>query len=355
MAAPATLSVSHELALAPAAAFDTLVAELQSALGNSGLHFEPGPGGRVSEGGVEVGRVVAWEPGRRATLEWRAASWQPDVVTEVELRVEPAGEGSRATLEHRGWGALLGDGSEVAGWLAAAVMAPLLRATAPASLGDWLTDRQARRPSGAQSRGIYADPLYHYPNFRALLAELALEPADHLLEVGCGGGALLAEALATGCTAAAVDHSADMVATARGRNAAAIEDGRLEVLEAGAERLPFADATFTAAVMTGVLGFLTAPVSAFAEVHRVLRPGGRFVCLGSDPELRGTPAAPEPMASRLRFYDEDGLAALGRDAGFATVRVAHHDLAGFAREVGVPEEHVPLFEGVTRVLVCNRR
>ncbi|HEX5758187.1 MAG TPA: class I SAM-dependent methyltransferase [Thermoanaerobaculia bacterium] len=224
-------------------------------------------------------------------------------------------------------------------------MAPLLRATAPAALGDWLTDRLARRPSGEQASAVYRDPLYHYPNFRVILAELALGAEDHLLEVGCGGGALLREALRGGCRAAAVDHSPAMVRLARETNRDAVAEGRLEVFEASAERLPFADGTFTCAAMTGVLGFLPAPVAALAEIRRVLRPGGRLVVLGSDPELRGTPGAPEPMASRLRFYDDRELEGLGRDAGFATVRVLRRDLEPFAREAGVPEEHLSLFAG----------
>lgn len=352
-----TVSAAIELALPAGAAFAALVEELASALARSGLRFEPGPGGRLLAGEVEVGRVATWEPGRHLTLAWRPADWSPEERTEVELRVEPAGDGSRATLEHRGWGRLVGDAGELAGWFAGAVAAPLLRATTPVGLGDWLTDRQARRPSGARSRAVYADPLYHWPNFRALLAELALGPGDHLLEVGCGGGALLGAALASGCTAAAVDHSPDMVALARERNREAVAAGRLEVREADAERLPFADATFTAAVMTGVLGFLRDPVAAYGEIRRTLRPGGRFVCLGSDPELRDTPAAPEPMASRLRFYDDHELAALGRAAGFAEVRVVRRDLAAHAREAGVPAEHLPLFEGPgpgARILVARR-
>jgi SAM-dependent methyltransferase len=97
--------------------------------------------------------------------------------------------------------------------------------------------------------------------------------------------------------------------------------------------------------MTGVLGFLPDPVAALAEIRRVLRAGGRLVVLGSDPEMRGTPAAPEPMASRLRFYDEDELERLGREAGFEDISVERRSLERFAREAGVPEEVLPLFEG----------
>jgi SAM-dependent methyltransferase len=132
-----------------------------------------------------------------------------------------------------------------------------------------------------------------------------------------------------------------------------VREGRLEVREARAESLPFPDRTFSCAAMTGVLGFLPDPVAALAEIRRVLRRGGRFVALGSDPELKGTPAAPEPMASRLRFYDDAELAEIGRQAGFDPVEVVRRNLEPFAREVGVPEEHVPLFAGVTRFLIAH--
>ncbi len=164
-------------------------------------------------------------------------------------------------MEHHEWGRLVGDGSELAGWFAHEVAAPLLQATGPTRFGDWLTDRRARRPSGRQARAIYRDPVYHRPNFRAILKALALTADDYLLEVGCGGGGVfLQDALRSGCKAAAVDHSLEMVTLAREVNRDAIMERRLEVLEAEADRLPYSDAMFTCAVMTGVFGFLPDPV-----------------------------------------------------------------------------------------------
>lgn len=340
-----TVRASIEVALDPASAFAVLAEELAAGLARLGIRFAADTQGRVTEGAVEVGRVVAWEPGARMALEWHPAEWQPDEETRVELQFEPADGGTRVSLEHRGWGRLIGDGGELVGWFAGEVVAPLWRATAPARFGDWLTDRGARRPSGAQARATYGDPVYHYPNFRVILAELALGREDYLLEVGCGGGALLKDALRSGCRAAAVDHSPDMVRLAREANREAVAEGRLEVLEASAQRLPFPDGRFTCAAMTAVLGFLPDPVAALAEIRRVLRVGARLVVLGSDPEERGTMAAPEPMASRLRFYDGDELERLGREAGFEAVRAVRRSLEPFAREAGVPEEHLPLFAG----------
>jgi SAM-dependent methyltransferase len=203
-------------------------------------------------------------------------------------------------------------------------------------LGDWLKDRQARRPSGARSRATYADPLYHYPNFKVILEELALTPDDHLVEVGCGGGALLKQALASGCRAAAVDHSPDMVRLARALNAEAVAAGRLEIVEASAERLPFPDAAFTCACMTGVLGFLTDPVTALSELRRVLAPGGwcllQFPLDLSRARTYEDPAITTPEARLAAYWQPDHVRLFGRDA---PDRVA---AGGFSVEVVKPRE-----------------
>jgi SAM-dependent methyltransferase len=353
------IRLTVDVSLEPATAFGLLVEEVALALARWGMRFDAGAGGQVFEADVPIGTVTAWEVPRGFALEWRGASWNPDAVVEVRLTLEPAPGGTRATLEQRGFETLIGDETELPGWLAGQVLAPLLRASTPGALGDWITDRRARRPSGAQARTTYGDPLYHYPSFRVILAELALTRDDYLLEVGCGGGALLKLALESGCRAAAIDHSADMVRLARETNRYAVATGRLEVREADASSLPFPDATFSCAAMTGVLGFLPDPVRAFGEVRRTLTAGGRFVSLGADAELKGTPAAPEPMASRLRFYDAAQLEDLGRRAGFEEVTVVRRDLEPFAREAGVPSEHLPLFApgpaGGASFLIARKR
>lgn len=337
--------ISIDLALASMAAFDIFVEELAAALTQGGMGFEAGANGRITEGEFEVGRVIAWKPGELIQLQWHQADWKTEEVTNVEVRFEPVDGGTRVTLEHREWGGLIGDPGELVGWFSRAVAAPFLQATAPRGFGSWLTDRRVRRPSGSQSRDVYRDPLYHYPNFHVILQELALSRDDYLIEVGCGGGVLLSEALKSGCRAAAVDHSLDMVQLAREVNHDAVAEGRLEIRQASADHLPFPDATFTCATMTGVLGFLPDPVAALRELWRVLVVGGRLVVLGSDPTWRGTPAAPEPMASRLRFYEDDELQRLAEEAGFTKAKVVRRDLEPFARQVGVPEEHLALFAG----------
>ena len=156
-----TVSTSIELALEPMIAFNVFGEELTVALTQSGMAFETGTNGRITEGEFEVGRVITWKPGELVQLEWHQADWETEEVTTVEIRFEPINGGTRVTLEHRGWGGLIGQSTEVAGWFARTVAAPFLQATSPKAFGNWLTDRRARRPSGAQARDTYRDPLYH--------------------------------------------------------------------------------------------------------------------------------------------------------------------------------------------------
>lgn len=171
---------------------------------------------------------------------------------------------------------------------------------------DWLTDRVARRPLGSQARQIYGAEDVHDFARRAILDALALESGERLLEIGCGGGQLLAEALESGVHPAGLDHSKEMVELARSRAPAAT------VLLAKAEDLPFADSTFDAGAMSVVFLFLDDPVRVLRECRRVLRSGGRLAVFTTGPELRGTPAAPEPLASRVHFHTDEELAELAR-------------------------------------------
>jgi SAM-dependent methyltransferase len=183
---------------------------------------------------------------------------------------------------------------------------------------DWLTDRVARRPAGTRARTVYGAEDVHDFARRAILDALELEPGDHLLEVGCGGGLLLRDAMARGARTTGIDHSEDMVALARERAPGA------DLAVAQAERLPFADETFTAVAMAIVFFFLADPVGVLRECRRVLRADGRVAIYTTGPELRGTPAAPEPLASRGHFYGDEELAGLARAAELIEVAVQNN-------------------------------
>jgi len=189
----------------------------------------------------------------------------------------------------------------------------------PEAFEDWLIDRVARRPAGERARAVYGAGDVHDFARRAILGALDLGPGDRLLEIGCGGGLLLRAALAAGATATGLDHSDDMVRLARERAPGA------EVVAGSAEALPFAADSFTAVAMSIVLLFLPDPGGALRECRRVLERGGRAAIYTTAPELRGTPAAPEPLAGRSHFHDDEALAGIAHAAGFGQVAVTNDD------------------------------
>src|SRR5918999_5051276 len=109
---------------------------------------------------------------------------------------------------------------------------------------------------------------------------LAVEPDEHLLEVGCGPGVavqLVCQQLANG-TITAIDRSATMVARARQRNHAHVVAGRARI-----ELRTLADAdfgerslgtAFTKAFAINVNAFWTAPAPSFAAARRLLGADG---------------------------------------------------------------------------------
>lgn len=74
-----------------------------------GIRFEPRIGGRWIEvwdettgEGFELGRLTAWEPGRRLVVSYRAYDLPAEPRTEIEVTFEQIETGTRVTLEHRG-------------------------------------------------------------------------------------------------------------------------------------------------------------------------------------------------------------------------------------------------------------
>ncbi len=100
--------VSMDFELVPTRAFEVFIEELATALRQAGMDLEAGPNGRVVQGDFEVGRIVEWLPGELIGLQWHQADWNPEEVTEVEMRLEPIDGGTLLSLSHRGWGGLIG-------------------------------------------------------------------------------------------------------------------------------------------------------------------------------------------------------------------------------------------------------
>jgi demethylmenaquinone methyltransferase/2-methoxy-6-polyprenyl-1,4-benzoquinol methylase len=105
---------------------------------------------------------------------------------------------------------------------------------------------------------------------RRTASSVRVQPNDLVLDLGCGTGAL-GRLLAGRAGVVGVDVSSEMLARARRRSRP-----RLHLAQASAFGLPFAGATFDAAISGFVLRNLSDLPRAFAELARVVRPGGRI-------------------------------------------------------------------------------
>ena len=113
--------------------------------------------------------------------------------------------------------------------------------------------------------GRYSVPL------APLFAEFAkVDAGQKVLDVGCGPGALTSELVRRlgPSSVVAVDPSATFVTAARERHP------EIVVRQGAAERLPFDDGAFDAALAQLVVHFMTDPIVGLGEMGRVTRQGG---------------------------------------------------------------------------------
>jgi SAM-dependent methyltransferase len=130
--------------------------------------------------------------------------------------------------------------------------------------------------AGARLSEVY-DRAGHrqFAHGKALVAELAIAPGEHVLDVGCGTGVLAAHvAELVGPTGRVIGidplHARIEIASRRAADHVSFQLGRAENLAA------FDDESFDVVYLNNVLHWVNEPRLALAEAHRVLRPGGRL-------------------------------------------------------------------------------
>jgi SAM-dependent methyltransferase len=156
--------------------------------------------------------------------------------------------------------------------------------------------------------------------------------AGRVVDVGCGTGRVAAALATRGGRVWGVDPSPEMLAVARDN----VPRG-VGLKRGAAEQLPFKDGWFDRAVMHLVVHLVDRPL-AFAEIRRVLAPGGRLTIATFDPtHFQGywlNDFFPSLEAiDRARFPTGDQLVAELETAEFASPRLtALHQDASLDRE-----------------------
>ena len=103
-----------------------------------------------------------------------------------------------------------------------------------------------------------------------------------LLDLAGGTGDIAfraAETAGHGFHATVCDINAEMLAVGRERAAKKFHDDRVTFVEGNAEALSFADKSFDACTIAFGIRNVPRIDRALSEIHRVLKPGGRFLCL----------------------------------------------------------------------------
>ena len=143
------------------------------------------------------------------------------------------------------------------------------------------------------------------------LARLAeVQPAQHVLDVGCGiGGPARTLAAEFGCRVTGIDISDEFCSAAQSLNELVGLSDKISIRTADALALPFEDESFDIVWTQHVSMNIADKQALFTEMHRVLRPGGKLalhdVMAGPvQPVHFPVPWAPDPSISFLAEPEE---------------------------------------------------
>ncbi|MCS6877189.1 MAG: arsenite methyltransferase [Geminicoccaceae bacterium] len=127
-----------------------------------------------------------------------------------------------------------------------------------------------------------------------------LRPGEVVLDLGCGAGNdcfIARHEVGSGGRVIGVDATPEMIARARA-NARKLGFDNVEFRLGEIENLPVADASVDCVISNCVLNLVPDKPRAFAEIARVLKPGGRM-CVS---DIVATGPLPEPLRAAVELY-----------------------------------------------------
>ncbi len=207
---------------------------------------------------------------------------------------------------------------EEARWVEPAELADAGAYPMPGDLRDLLAGAPERRPSGVpDNKGSWDLISAMYQTAHALQTDAAhygpRMPTEHdlrllgdvkgkrILEIGCGGGQCAIAFAREGAIVTGIDQSVMQLQYARGL---AEEEGvRVEFLEGDITTLPQVKSASQDAVFSAyALGYVEDAATCFAEVARVLRPGGAFVFSANHP-VRAMMSEGDRLRAERPYWD----------------------------------------------------
>lgn len=159
---------------------------------------------------------------------------------------------------------------------------------------------------------------------RHLLEVAGIEPGMQVLDIACGFGGTLRTLARSGCRAKGIDISANCVERALNANEEAGLENRIEAAVGDFHDIESPPDAWHAVICQEAIIHSPDRPAVFAEVHRVLRPGGVFafsdILTGEDADLATVEAAFSRIGSRAGATVSD-YRSMAEDAGFAVFHV----------------------------------
>jgi ubiquinone/menaquinone biosynthesis C-methylase UbiE len=159
------------------------------------------------------------------------------------------------------------------------------------------------------------------------LSHLTKVTPKEIIEIGCGGGrnagALLEKYPDAKVTA--IDYSDVSVAKATSYNQKMIDAGRCVVKQGDASKLDLSEETFDLATAFETIYFWPGLEKCFAEVAKVLKPGGVFMIVNESDGTDEVSLKFEKKIDGMKCYTGDAIEAALKTAGFKKTKTIHHD------------------------------
>ena len=191
---------------------------------------------------------------------------------------------------------------------------------------------QCARPEGALGRVMLSFMNYtHGPLTNWGLKLVDIQDGWTMLDVGCGGGFTIRRLLNRSKDAQVygIDISEESVAKAKKVNAEVL-DKQVFVTQGSAEKLPYENEKFDLVTAVETVYFWPNLPGCLQEVHRVLKPGGKFAILV---EVVDSDSKWTSVVEGMTAYTPEQIKSLLDDAGFAQTEI-HRKKPTYATIIG---------------------
>ena len=158
------------------------------------------------------------------------------------------------------------------------------------------------------------------------LAHLQSIAPSKIVEIGCGGGRNAGELLEKypGAEVTAIDYSEVSVEKATAYNAEAIKGGRCKVQKGDVSNLTLPEENYDLATAFETIYFWPGLEKCFAQVAKVLKPGGVFMIVNVSDGTDETSLKFEKIIDGMKCHTVEDIKQALKNAGFSKVKADHH-------------------------------